>query len=264
MLRDDERPERLRDEDLRAAGISPALVRRWYKSRYGITFQAYQRMLRVNRAFAELKSGGAKVSDAAMNSGYDSLSGFAYTYRKLLKQPPSESTRTSVILMDRFDTPIGTMFAAATDDGLCLLEFSDRRMLERELEDLQRRLRGRIIYGRNRHIDSAESQFEEYFAGTRRDFDVPLDAPGSDFQKLVWDGLRRLPYGSTVSYAELARRIGRPSSVRAVGNANGYNRLAIIIPCHRVIGADGTLTGYGGGLDRKKWLLEHESTAIRE
>jgi AraC family transcriptional regulator of adaptative response/methylated-DNA-[protein]-cysteine methyltransferase len=142
---------------------------------------------------------------------------------------------------------------------VCLLEFTDRRMLETELRDLQRRFKARILAGENAHTREAVLQIGEYFEGKRRAFTVALDAPGSDFQRSVWDALRAMRFGEVTHYAELATRIGAPNSVRAVAGANGANRIAIIIPCHRIIGKDGTLTGYGGGLARKEWLLAHEA-----
>ncbi len=106
-------------------------------------------------------------------------------------------------------------------------------------------------------------QLQAYFAGDLREFEIPLAPHGTDFQKKVWRELGRIPFGDTISYGELARRIGRPTASRAVGAANGQNPISIIVPCHRVIGANGTLTGYGGGLDRKKWLLEHEAGVMQ-
>lgn len=106
-------------------------------------------------------------------------------------------------------------------------------------------------------------RMEAYFAGELRDFGLPLRPEGTEFQRLVWRGLLEIPYGATMSYAELARRIGRPGAARAVGAANGRNPIAIIAPCHRVIGANGSLTGFGGGLDRKEWLLDHEREVLR-
>jgi AraC family transcriptional regulator of adaptative response/methylated-DNA-[protein]-cysteine methyltransferase len=257
LLADPEREGRLTDDALRREGVSPEAVRRWYKRQYGITFQAYQRMLRVNRAFTEIRD-ASRVSDAAMNAGYDSLSGFAYTYRKLARSVPSDAPRGDLIVMDRIETPIGLMFAAAVTRGLCLLEFTDRRMLETELEDLQKRLGAGIVYGRNAHIERCETQLKEYFAGRRRSFDLELVTPAGEFRLKVWRALADIPYGSTASYRDIAVAVGSPGAVRAVGSANGHNRLAIVIPCHRVIGSDGSLTGYGGGLDRKRWLLDHE------
>lgn len=108
-------------------------------------------------------------------------------------------------------------------------------------------------------LREALRQLRAYFAGKLRDFDIPLDPQGTDYQLRVWRELRKIPYGETISYGELARRMGRPAASRAVGAANGRNPISIMIPCHRVIGADGTLTGYGGGLEAKRWLLEHEA-----
>ncbi|WP_114152431.1 bifunctional transcriptional activator/DNA repair enzyme AdaA [Chromobacterium haemolyticum] len=247
--------DRISDGQLRQRGISPEALRRWFLQNHGITFHAFQRMLRINTALRELK-GGRSATEVALDSGYDSLSGFAHAYKKLTGSAPSDSAR--VILLHRFTTPLGPMLACATERGLCLLEFTDRRMLETEFKDLQRLLKARIIAGENTHTQQAEREIGEYFAGRRRHFDVELETPGSEFQQEVWQSLRMLDYGSTHSYQSLAERIGHPSAVRAVAAANGANRIAIIVPCHRVLGKNGALTGYGGGLARKQWLLEHE------
>ena len=156
------------------------------------------------------------------------------------------------------ETPLGEMVAGATDEGICLLEFIDRRMLPTEYKDLTRLLKTTLGEGENLHLESLRNQLVEYFTGDRREFILPLVTPGTDFQKEVWNELLKIPYGSTRSYQEQANALGRPGSVRAVANANGMNRISIIIPCHRVIGTNGRLTGYGGGLKRKKWLLDHE------
>ena len=150
------------------------------------------------------------------------------------------------------------MYACATDEGVCLLEFSDRRMLETELRDIQKKLNGIILIGENVHINQLEKELKQYFEGKRKTFDVQLICPGTEFQQSAWDNLRDIPYGETRSYQYQAGQIDKPNAVRAVASANGFNRIAIIIPCHRVIGKDGQLRGYGGGLERKKWLLDHE------
>ena len=162
------------------------------------------------------------------------------------------------LLLHRFTTPLGPMFVCASERGVCLLEFVDRRMLETEFRDLQRLFNAPILAGENDHTRQAEREIGEYFAGSRLVFNVALDTPGSDFQQSVWRMLQTIPYGQTASYGEQAAKLGKPQAVRAVASANGANRVAIIIPCHRVIGKDGSLTGYGGGLARKQWLLEHE------
>ena len=252
---------KISDYQLRQLQISPELVRRWFKKHYGITFQAYQRMYRINSAFQELK-GGKKTIDAAFESGYDSLSGFGYTYKKVVGKSPKLSNKNSVILISRLTTELGPMFICATEKGICLLEFVDRRMLETEFKDLQRLLKANIVAGENSHIKQAQQEITEYFNGTRTTFNVALDTPGTEFQNAVWACLKRIPYGKTCSYQQQAEKINNPKAVRAVASANGFNRIAIIIPCHRVIGKNGKLTGYGGGLERKRWLIEHESKIL--
>lgn len=150
------------------------------------------------------------------------------------------------------------MIAAATDEGLCLLEFADRRMLPTEFKDLRKRLKAEFEEKPHPVIDSAILQLNEYFEGKRKDFDLPLNMPGTPFQQQVWKVLLEIPYGSTRSYKKQSERLGNPEAIRAVAGANGQNRIAIIIPCHRVIGEDGSMTGYGGGIWRKKKLLELE------
>lgn len=251
--------KKIQDWQLKNKGLSPEKIRRWFNKHHGMTFQAYQRMLRINSAFQELQT-GKSVTDSAFGSGYNSLSGFGYTFKKLTGLSPEEAKRKSIILMTKLDSPIGPMFACATEKGICLLEFTDRRMLETEFEDLQRRLDAIIILGENDHLKQLKKEMEEYFAKTRESFDVALDTPTTEFRQLVWDKLTEIPYGHTASYKEQAIKLGNEKAVRAVANANGHNRVAIVIPCHRIIGSDGSLTGYAGGLDRKKWLLQHEGS----
>jgi len=163
------------------------------------------------------------------------------------------------IVTTLIDTPLGPMLAGATDDGVCLAEFTDRRMLPTELEELRRRLGRPIVAGRHPHLDRLRAELDEYFAGARRAFDVPLVAPGSAFQRRTWAELRRLAAGTTISYTELAARVGRPHAQRAVGTANGANRISVVIPCHRVVRKSGETGNYGGGRWRKAWLLAHEA-----
>lgn len=248
---------RIGDSQLRENGISPERVRRWFLQHHGMTFQSFQRMQRVNVALQELKA-GRSATDVAFDNGYESLSGFGYTCKKLTGHSPGEPQQT--ILIHRFTTPLGPMFVCATERGVCLLEFVDRRMLETEFSDLQRLLRARIIAGTNSHIRQAEREIGEYFAGQRHVFTLALDTPGSDFQRRVWQALEQLPCGNITHYQALAESINNPTAARAVAAANGANRIAIVIPCHRVIGKDGSMTGYGGGVARKAWLLEHEKT----
>ena len=248
---------KIKDQDLGKLKLDPVRVRRWFKKNHGITFQSYQRMIRINAAYKKL-SDGKNVTAAAFDSGFGSLSGFSDAFRSLLGTAPSKGSSASVIIMTRFTTPLGPMFAAATEKGLCLLEFTDRRMLETELRSIRKRYNASILAGTNRILDTTKEQLQEYFNGKRKEFTIPLDRRGTEFQMAAWEQLQRIPYGTTISYQTEAKRVKRPSAVRAVANANGHNPLSIIVPCHRVIGSDGTLTGYGGGLWRKQWLLEHE------
>ncbi|MFA5834487.1 MAG: methylated-DNA--[protein]-cysteine S-methyltransferase [Bacteroidota bacterium] len=249
--------DKLKDGDLRSMNIEPNRIRRWFKRHHGITFHSYQRMMRINSAFKKL-SEGESVTSAAYDSGYESLSGFSDAFRSLIGKAPSDHSATNIITITRFPTPLGPMFACATNEGICLLEYTDRRMLEFELRDIRKRLHGSILFGSNKHLERLQVQLKEYFDGKRKTFDLPLITPGTEFQNRVWKQLHNIPYGETVSYKQQAERMKHGKAVRAVANANGFNRMSIIIPCHRVIGSDGSLTGYGGGLWRKKWLLDFE------
>jgi AraC family transcriptional regulator of adaptative response/methylated-DNA-[protein]-cysteine methyltransferase len=163
-----------------------------------------------------------------------------------------------MVTITKIETELGIMVAGAVDEGICLLEFSDRKMLNTEYRILERYLQTSIEDGEHIHFKYLITQLKEYFEGFRKEFTLPLVTPGTDFQQAVWRELMKIPYGSTRTYQEQSDQLGKPESIRAVANANGMNRIAIIIPCHRVIGSNGKLTGYGGGLKRKKWLLDHE------
>jgi len=154
--------------------------------------------------------------------------------------------------------PCGEMILGSFDGKLCLCDWPDGRRRASTDMRLQRILKAEFVEGSSDVIETAQQQLNEYFLNQRREFDIPLLFIGTDFQKKVWNELRNIPYGKTISYGELARRIGMPKAVRAVANANAVNAISIIAPCHRVIGTDGSLTGYGGGLNRKKFLLELE------
>jgi len=162
------------------------------------------------------------------------------------------------VVVARLETPLGVMVAAATQRHLVLLEFAERRMLRTQLRHVGSAFGWDLSPGSNAVLRRTQRQLDAWFAGRRCDFTVPLRVPGTPFQARVWAALRRIPYGETRSYAQLARSVGRPSAVRAVAGANGDNRVSIIIPCHRVIGSDGSLTGYGGRVWRKRRLLELE------
>jgi AraC family transcriptional regulator, regulatory protein of adaptative response / methylated-DNA-[protein]-cysteine methyltransferase len=248
---------RWNDDELRARGLDPARVRRWFVKHHGMTFHAYQRARRVGRTLSHLAE-GADVLPTSLDAGFESLSGFYDAFRKLTDTTPAKGRDVPVVHLARIVTPLGPMLAGASDRGLSLLEFVDRRMLETQLRTIAHRLRCVVVPTSNDVLRAVEDDLAAYFDGRLRRFGVPLALVGSDFERRVWQGLCEIPYGETRSYGEQAAALGRPSAVRAVAQANGRNRVAIVVPCHRVIGADGTLTGYGGGLWRKKRLLDLE------
>jgi AraC family transcriptional regulator of adaptative response/methylated-DNA-[protein]-cysteine methyltransferase len=248
---------RLTDKDLTTLGIDPSTARRRFRAYYGLTFQAYQRARRMGLALHEVRA-GKPVIDVQLDGGYASTSGFRGAFRRVFGKPPRGARAEDCLLARRLDTPLGKMLALADRQGLRLLEFVDRRGLENEIGRLRRRLRCAVVPGSNSTLQSVETQLGRYFAGEQRKFDLPLAPVGSAFQQDVWAALRRIPAGETRSYAEIAAEIGRAGAQRAVGRANGSNNISIVIPCHRVIGADGSLSGYGGGVWRKQRLLDHE------
>ena len=167
-------------------------------------------------------------------------------------------TKNNFIDITRIETKIGNMYACATELGVCMLEFTDRRALMTELHELMKYFNADIFPSENAQFVLLRRQLNEYFNGERKVFDIKIYSPGTPFQQKVWERLNQIPYGKTISYKSEAQSIGMPESVRAVANANGKNRISILIPCHRVIGEDGSLTGYGGGLNRKRFLIDFE------
>ncbi len=258
---DEDPARRWTDQDIRALGVEPGRVRRWFQKHYDMTFHAYSRGRRLGLALGRIRH-GSSVTAAAFDHGYDSLAGFHEAFTKLVGVAPSTARTQTQVVITRIATPLGPMIAGASDTAVCLLEFADRRMLETQLRRMTQRLQCRLTPGTNEVLDQLASELEEYFAGKRRTFASPLMAPGTEFQQTVWKALVEIPSGETESYGALARRIGRPTAVRAVARANGDNRIAILIPCHRVVGSDGKLTGYGGGLWRKQRLLEIEQAPL--
>jgi AraC family transcriptional regulator of adaptative response/methylated-DNA-[protein]-cysteine methyltransferase len=261
--------QRIRASDLRAMKIDPARASRWFKSHHGMTFQAYHRARRLGSAMTILRSDSSTLDRAGDRSGYASLSGFRDAFVRQFGKPPGqangETCRVACLFAQWLETPLGPMLAIADDAGLCLLEFVDRRMIESQLATLQRRFRSAIVPASKNHphIESINRELQRYFAGDLQRFTTPLSMPGTDFQLKVWHRLMKIPFGETFSYAAMARDIGVRDGQRAVGRANGDNRLAIIIPCHRVVRSDETLCGYGGGMWRKRWLLDHERSHAR-
>jgi AraC family transcriptional regulator of adaptative response/methylated-DNA-[protein]-cysteine methyltransferase len=242
--------------DLKALGYDPSTLRRAFQREYGVTFAQYARSQRLGLAVSRLRQGGS-VLDAQLDAGYESGSGFREAVGRLIGDAPIRTAARPILVARWLDTPIGAMLAVADETGLHLLEFSERQALPGEIARLKERV-GPICFGQSKVIEALEHQLGQYFSGRQAAFDVPVVQRDTAFEARVWEALRQVPSGQTRSYGEIARSIGRPDAPRAVARANGANQVAILVPCHRIVGADGSLTGYGGKIWRKQWLLEHE------
>lgn len=252
-----EAPEkRWSGDDIRALGIDNSTARRAFMSDFGVSFLKFAREHRLGAVVATLKR-GEQIIEAQLDAGYDSASGFKDAISREIGTNPSEITKKPILSAKWLETPIGPMLAIANDDGLHLLEFAERKALAREINDTKRKI-GPICFQEHGLFETLQTQLDEYFNGSRHDFDVQIAQYGTVFEKSAWTALQAIPYGTTRAYNEQAKMIDNPNAVRAVARANGANKIAVIIPCHRVIGADGTMTGYGGKIWRKEWLLRHE------
>jgi AraC family transcriptional regulator of adaptative response/methylated-DNA-[protein]-cysteine methyltransferase len=254
---DQDPQKRWKDWQLKELGLQPATVRRWFQKNYDMTFHGYSRLRRLGEAMQQIKLGEG-VTRSIDYSGYESESGFRSAFKKYFGNAPGQVPERNPMYVNRITTPLGPMLVCANDDGLHLLEFVDRRMLETQIKRVAKYTKCFFVPGEHKVMQQVEKQLHAYFKGELKDFDLPIQLLGTDFQKQVWMALLEIPFGETRSYAEQAKAINNHKAVRAVGTANGDNRFAIVIPCHRVIGRNGKLTGYGGGLWRKKRLLEHE------
>lgn len=245
------------EEDIQALGFDPSTVRRSFKRLFGLTFLDIARQRRLALGFSALAD-GQKVIDAQLAAGFDSPSAFRQAFARLLGVAPGSFRAGAILRADWFETPLGPMLAVADKRHLHLLEFLDRKALPTELKRMMRDCPGGIGIGTSPAIIQIKAELDRFFAGISADFQTPLALHGTEFQKTVWHALREIPVGETRSYGALAATLERPTATRAVARANGANSLAIIVPCHRVIGADGTLTGYGGGIWRKQRLIDIE------
>jgi len=164
------------------------------------------------------------------------------------------------LIAEEIETPVGKLLAAASNQGLCLLEFADvENRLKRHVSHLEKTYKTKIIKGESTIIQQLKQELTEYFNGERKTFDTALDFRGTEFQEIAWKALLKIPYGQTRSYKQQAIAINKPTAVRAVAGANNRNKISIVIPCHRVIGKNGSMTGYGGELWRKEFLLKLEN-----
>jgi AraC family transcriptional regulator, regulatory protein of adaptative response / methylated-DNA-[protein]-cysteine methyltransferase len=247
--------------ELRAMGADPDQASRYFKSRMGVSVQALSRAARVGVAVRWLRHGGS-MSAAMSRAGYASESGLRKAVHDVLGVSPGEAARDGAFLSAAWlETQLGPMLAVASDRGLCLLEFVDRRGLVTSLTTLRQRLKMAVVpcdAKEHTHLAAAEKWVRLYFKDARKAGALTLHTPGTAMQERVWAFLHTIACGETRTYSEVAKAIGKASAVRAVAGAVGDNRVAIAVPCHRVVGASGDLTGYAGGVERKAWMLRHE------
>ena len=245
------------EAELTALGHDPSTVRRLFRQHLGTSFLQLARAARLRAGLTTWTQGGRMI-DAQLDAGFDSASGFRQAFTRLFGHAPHQMRGAADLRADWIDTPLGGMIAIADDDALHLLEFTDRKALPQGLRRLSVMAGGRIGLGRTAVTDRVETALARFFAGSDGRLDLPVRLRGTPFQTRVWQELQAIPAGRTRSYAQLAAAIGHPTAVRAVAAANGANRLALVVPCHRVIGTDGTMTGYAGGLWRKERLIALE------
>ena len=245
--------------EMRSLGLSPERVRRWFREHYGMTFVEWCRGRRLANAFRQIQS-GSSLDDVVFTNHYESHSGFREAFGKVFGVPPGQSQTSDFIATQILESPLGALLVGAISEGVCLIEYADKRMLEDNYATIRKQFGYPVLPVTNCHIEHLRDELTRYFAAKLTEFTIPLVLHGTTFQEQVWSELQRIPYGTTIAYDELARRINKPTAVRAVARANGLNRLNILIPCHRVIGKNGQLTGYGGGLWRKRLLLQLERT----
>lgn len=248
---------RLKEYELAQDGIDPARARRYFQEHFGMTFQGYSRARRLSGALSQLRL-GFDLDNTAADAGFESLSGFRDAFSKVFGEPAGKADRAEAIHMAWVETPLGPMIGGARNGALVFLEFTNRRMMEAQIVTLKKRFKTAFVPKDDAVITQTRRELDEYFAGKRKVFTVPLEYPGTPFEERVWNRLLKIPYGETCSYEDLARATSSKAAVRAVGSANGRNRITILIPCHRVVNKSGALGGYGGGLWRKHALLSLE------
>lgn len=249
--------QKLSARDLHQLGIAPERARRWFQKHHGMTFAAWCRGQRLSQAFSQIRA-GKSMDDVVFDHGFESHSGFRTAFKRAFGKTPGKTGREDCLRVALLDTPLGPMLAAATTEAVCQLEFADHSDLEKSYAKMRQRFKLPVVPGDNTVLQQLRRELQDYLGGGRQQFTVPFALRGTLFQERVWRELQRIPFGQTASYQAVAKRIGAPEAVRAVARANGTNRLYLLVPCHRVIAKDGTLSGYGGGVWRKRRLLELE------
>ena len=235
--------------------FSPAS--RDFTDHFGMTSHEFHRANRLELAMNDVRN-GSDLLKVGFDHGFDSDSGFRNAFGRLFGITSGRVRDADCLFAKRLDTPLGLMLGVANENGVCMLEFVDRRSMETQVATLKKHFPHSVVPGSNAMLDMLSNELDRYFAGILTEFTVPLIHPGTPFQLAVWDVLKTIPFGGTTSYGAIAEKIGRAGASQAVGRANGDNRLAILLPCHRVVRSDGHLCGYAGGLRRKQWLFDHE------
>lgn len=254
----DKRPEyRWSEDDIERMGYDLSTVRRSFKRQFGMTFLHMARQRRLRSGFESL-SVGEKIVEAQVTASFESASAFRSAFTQILGRAPGKLDKNPILFADWITTPLGDMITICSESHLHLLEFIERKALKTEVKKLDEQFRGKLGVGKTAPGQQVKVELAAFFNGESANFNTPLQFHGPPFTQAVWKELVKIPPGTTCSYSEIAKRINRPTSVRAVARANGANQIALIVPCHRVLGADGSLTGYGGGLWRKQKLLEIE------
>lgn len=253
------RPQRISARDLRELGIAPERARRWFLKHRGMTFAAWCRGLRLAQAFTKIGA-GRRVDEVVFEHGYESHSGFREAFTRIFGSTPGRVQNSDCLYVGIIETPLGPMLAAVNSKAVCHLEFADHCELGTCYTELNRRWNLPVVPGDNQVMRDLRTQLREYFQGRRKRFNLACSLVGTSFQQRVWRELQQVTFGQTTNYAAIANRIGVPSAVRAVARANATNRVYLIVPCHRVIAKDGALSGYGGGVWRKRMLLDLERT----
>ena len=240
------------DDDLLKMDIDPEKLKNWFRKHHGISFQAYLRYQRINHLFGNIRLDSHPKIHRSYHIG-EIVHGVS-------EGDSTESiVNKDIIYINRIITPIGPMLVGAIEEGICLLEFIDRKIIETQLEAIEKHFDAVLTPGNSLHFDQLNKELKEYFNGKRKSFNLPIAYSGTDFQESVWQSLSLIPYGQTRSYKEQSIVLKNPKAIRAIAHANGDNRISILLPCHRIIGSDGDLVGYGGGLWRKRFLLDLEN-----
>lgn len=251
--------KRWREADGSAYGVNVTTLRRQFKRCYGMTFVAYARAQRLALA-AQTLAQGETVIAAQLDAQYASASGFRCAFTQWFAEAPSRLGKT-LLYISWLDTPLGPMVAIAEEDALVMLEFAGRKALQQQVTRLLRERNAVLLPHTTPLLHTLHNELADYFAGGLRLFTTPIALHGTEFQQRAWQCLQRIPYGTTMSYSEQAKQLGVPKAVRAVASANGANRIALVVPCHRVVASNGKLGGYAAGLLRKQRLLELEGRA---